>query len=322
MKISVAIAAYCGEKYIIEQLESLLEQKRLPDEVLIGDDSPGMTVAEKVSLFKRSHPILPFTLKYNKNPYTKGVNANFHSLACDCSGDIIFFCDQDDVWLPDKIKILAGQIENDPALEAVCCFSFFTDADLEPWEKQDRRELAALNAISPERLFYLFSKNAICGAGHNIAIRKTLLSQLPLWDGFFLYDSWILRSCAACGTLLFIRERLTLHRVHANNFTKHAEVNFKKTVAMRMKNNGTAELTRLLKEWQLFEKNIKASSLKENILPPNEKMLNDNISFLEKRLLCRSSSLFLRTFYCLILLPDYFFFGNGWRSAVRDFFRL
>ena len=322
MKISVVLAAYCGEKYIVEQLESLSEQKRLPDEVLIGDDSPGMTVAEKVDDFKKSHAPLPFTLKYVKNPRNKGVNANFHSLASVCSGDIIFFCDQDDVWLPDKIKILADELENDPSLDAVCCFSIFVDADLKPWEKQDVREFSALERCGSDTLFYLFTKNAICGAGHNIAVRKAAFTQLPVWDEYFLYDSWILRSFAASGSLRFIRERLTLHRVHDSNLTKHAEVNFKKTAAMRMKNNGTAELTRLLREWTLFREKLNGSLLAEKLLPSNKKLLDKCITFVEKRLKCRSSSLFLRSFYCLALLPDYFLFGNGWRSAARDFFRL
>lgn len=322
MKISVVIAAYCGERYITEQLDSLLAQKRLPDEVLIGDDSPDMAVAEKVDEFKKYHPALPFSLKYQKNPETRGCNKNFYSLACECSGDIVFFCDQDDLWLPEKIKILAGELESNPELDAVCCFSTFTDADLQQWKTQDDSEFKALNGVMPDTLFYQFARNAINGAGHNIAVRKKVLSQLPVWDGYFLYDSWIVRSCAMCGSLRFVKKRLTLHRVHGNNFTKHAETNFKRTIFMRTKNSGSAELTRLLAEWKLFKTNLDASLLADKVLPSNKKMLDKCIRYLEKRLQYRSSLSFLRFFLCFILLPDYFLFGNGWRSAVRDMFRL
>lgn len=322
MKISVVIAAYCGEKYIVEQLESLAAQTMPPDEVLIGDDSPDDGVSEKVKCFLNTYSTLPFLLKYVRNPEQKGVNGNFYSLACDCSGDIIFFCDQDDVWLPEKISILAGEFENNPELDAVCCFSTFTDAVLKPWEKQDESELTISQGVSCDRLFYLFAKNAVSGAGHNIAIRKRVLKQLPVWDEYFLYDSWMLRCCAMCGTLRFVPERLTLHRVHGENLTIHPEVNFSRTVMTRMNSNGNAELTRLLTEWMLVRKNLELSSLAEKVLPSNKKMLDKCIAYLQKRLRYRSLSLLFRCVGCVSLLPAYFLFGNGLRSAARDIFRL
>ena len=64
MKIYIAIAAYHGEKFITEQLESLLHQTRVPDEVVIGDDSENSNFEQAVAEFYLNHPTLPFELKY------------------------------------------------------------------------------------------------------------------------------------------------------------------------------------------------------------------------------------------------------------------
>ena len=101
-EISIAIAAYHGEKFIAEQLESLLHQTRVPDEVIIGDDSVNLNFEQAVIEFTATHPTLPFELKYYRNSQQLGVNANFYSVAEKASGDIVFFCDQDDFWLPEK----------------------------------------------------------------------------------------------------------------------------------------------------------------------------------------------------------------------------
>ena len=107
MKISVIIAAYKGEKFIKEQLLSLCRQTRLPDTVLIGDDSgDDQGTFEAVQEFRREQ-IPPFELKFFHNQNPSGVNSNFRNLAEKAEDDIIFFCDQDDSWLPEKIEKIA-----------------------------------------------------------------------------------------------------------------------------------------------------------------------------------------------------------------------
>ena len=290
----------------------------MPDEVIIGDDSENSNFEQAVAEFYLNHPTLPFELKYYRNPQQLGVNANFYSVAEKASGDIVFFCDQDDFWLPGKIEKFASVFEQNSAIDAVCCFSVFTDADLKPWALQDQSELNALNRCGKKTLFELFLKNMLSGAGHNIAIRKSILTELPVWGNCFLYDSWLLRSCAAAGSLKFIRERLTLHRVHGENLTGHPEVDFKRTVAMRMKKNGSAELSKLFSEWQEFEVNLNNSPYREKVTQGHRKSLQNCISYLERRIQYRSRPLFLRFIFSLLLLKDYFLFGNGFRSAVRD----
>jgi len=109
LSCSVAIAAYKGEKYISEQLESLFTQSRLPDEIVICDDSPDKATEELVKNLMNSSPC---KIYYHHNDSTLGVNDNFSKAISLCSGDIIFLCDQDDFWLPEKIKHMLDVLYN------------------------------------------------------------------------------------------------------------------------------------------------------------------------------------------------------------------
>ena len=88
--ISVVIAAYCGERFIAEQLRSLYRQTLPPDEILIGDDSDDdLTERTAAETFAES----PCTVKWIKNPTRLGCPRNYANLAEKASGDLIFFCD-------------------------------------------------------------------------------------------------------------------------------------------------------------------------------------------------------------------------------------
>ena len=97
MTISVAIAAYRGEKFIGEELQSISDQQIVPDEVVICDDSPDDLTEKEVRKFEKI-----LNIRYFRNPVQLGVAANFNKALALCSGDIVFLADQDDVWYPYK----------------------------------------------------------------------------------------------------------------------------------------------------------------------------------------------------------------------------
>ena len=106
MKISVALAAYKGERYIAEQLDSIISQLGENDEIIVCDDYPqGDTcgiVKKYINQDKR--------IRYIEGE-GKGVVRNFENALKACSGDVIFLCDQDDVWLPDKVSCVMAEIQ-------------------------------------------------------------------------------------------------------------------------------------------------------------------------------------------------------------------
>ena len=325
MKISVIIAAYKGEKLIAEQLASLALQTRPPDEVLVGDDSGADNKTSAAVEEFRNSRTLPFELKYYHNPEQLGINENFHTLAMRASGDVIFFCDQDDVWMPEKIKRLSDTLANDPDADAVCCFSVLTDGQLTPWLQQDDSELAFARNYKgrKENLFSLFVSHKICGAGHNIAVRKSMLEQQPIWGPRLFYDFWILQSSAAAEKLLLVPERLTFHRIHGKNRTLSEDTYVGSNLMKRFKSinrqqDKNYEFSRLLKERVSFLKNLESSPLAAQIPRKNMELLHFATRYLLHRLALRKKNFFCRLMPPPSLIRGYFLCGNKWRSWLRD----
>lgn len=125
-KISVILTTYNGEKYIVSQLDSLREQTVLPNEVVICDDcSSDKTIAiikeyiKKYNLFNWHLYVNVKNLGWVRNFY-RGVNL--------ATGDLIFFCDQDDVWDKDKLRNMI-LIFNDKKINVLSCKCQYIDAN-------------------------------------------------------------------------------------------------------------------------------------------------------------------------------------------------
>ena len=103
-RISVALAAYNGARYLEPQLESLARQIRPPWEVVAFDDGSSDGTA---ALLARFADRAPFPVRLRRNRRRRGYRANFVQAAAACGGDLIAFCDQDDVWEPDKLARMA-----------------------------------------------------------------------------------------------------------------------------------------------------------------------------------------------------------------------
>lgn len=101
-KISVAIAAYNGEKYIYKQLQSICEQTIKPDEIVISDDNSTDGTVDIIKNFKEKYFDIEF--KIIRNNSGKGFAKNFINAILNTSGDFIFLSDQDDIWNLNKIE--------------------------------------------------------------------------------------------------------------------------------------------------------------------------------------------------------------------------
>ena len=109
--ISVCIATYNGENYIRQQLMSILPQLSEDDEIVVSDDHSSDRTNEvimsindpRIHLFTHDATIEPiFTI--DRSTY------NFANALSHAKGDIIFLCDQDDYWLPEKVKTMATKM--------------------------------------------------------------------------------------------------------------------------------------------------------------------------------------------------------------------
>lgn len=108
IRISIAMATYNGERFIAQQMKSLAGQTHLPAELVVCDDGSTDATLAIVEDFART---APFPVRIFRNETNLGYVRNFLKAASLCEGDWIAFCDQDDVWVPEKLAMVAGAAE-------------------------------------------------------------------------------------------------------------------------------------------------------------------------------------------------------------------
>ncbi len=207
MKISVAIAAYNGGSYISEQLVSILSELGENDEVIISDDLPNGNTYPTVLSFLESDP----RVKYFKGPQ-KGVISNFENALCQCTGDVIFLSDQDDVWLKGKVQKVMREIEN--GAEVVLHDASVTDARLNITE----RSYFAVHGSNASFVKNLVKNSFVgCCMAFTAQVKQDIL---PFPEEIPMHDWWIaLVAMLKHRKIVLLPEPLILWRRHGDNVT-------------------------------------------------------------------------------------------------------
>ena len=99
MKVSVALCTYNGEKYIEQQLNSILNQNYPVEEIQIGDDGSSDKTIDIIDSFRKKFDRLYLTI----NERRLGPLKNFENTIKRCRGQYICLADQDDIWYPEKL---------------------------------------------------------------------------------------------------------------------------------------------------------------------------------------------------------------------------
>lgn len=203
--ISVALAVYNGEKYIAEQLNSILPQLMQEDEIIISDDGSIDNTLEIISQIGDGR------IKVYSNP-ERGVISNFENAISHTSGDIIFLCDQDDVWCENKVAAVKKYFSDSDA-NLVVSDAYITDESL---KIESESFFKLMNSGSG--FIKNFIKNTFLGCC--MAFKKELKDIiLPFPQKIPMHDSWIGLMVELNGKVLFIQEKLIYYRRHGNNAT-------------------------------------------------------------------------------------------------------
>lgn len=141
LTVSVAMATYNGERHIRAQLDSLAAQTRLPDELLVCDDGSTDSIVTIVEAFAAEGH---FPVRIERNPANLGPTRNFEKAISLATGDLIFLCDQDDVWLPEKIATAIAAFEAAPDVQVVTNDVIPTGFDLQPGPLTMAQNLAGI----------------------------------------------------------------------------------------------------------------------------------------------------------------------------------
>lgn len=217
-KISVALCTYNGAKFLSEQLESIKNQTRLPDEIVVGDDCSSDKTVEIIEDFART---VPFPVELKINEKNLGSTKNFEQTISRCGGDLIFLSDQDDIWLAEKIAVIEKEFKNNSNLGMV-----FSDAELidensnllgsNLWDFTITKN--ELRDIKTDKSFeILLRRNVLTGA--TMAFRANLREKfMPILQDVpgLIHDGWIALFCAIYNDITFIKKPLVQYRQHGN----------------------------------------------------------------------------------------------------------
>ena len=218
--VIICIATYNGEKYIREQLNSLLSQTYLHWKAIISDDGSTDATLSIVNSYCRDYPE-KFSLVENPNKH-KGAQCNFFFLLSKAHEKYIMFCDQDDVWLNDKVELtLEEMLRNESVRGKNSPMLVFTD--LQPVSAQLRpicssyMQYQKLQA-SRVALKQLLVENVVTGC--TVMINQALKQKAIVpenMDTIVMHDWWLALVAAQFGSLHFLDRATILYRQHEHN---------------------------------------------------------------------------------------------------------
>lgn len=269
MRVSVAMCTYNGGDYIRRQMDSIFAQTRLPDEIIICDD---ISKDDTVSILKE-YEGRGIDLQIIQNPENLGFARNFRKCISLCTGDIIFLCDQDDIWEPEKTRQLCDLMEGNPEILSVVTNFYLIDSQgnrLSAGEKGDNPFFNKQKYRVDWKRDLLYKVNVtsiFCcniGPGCTQAIRRSIVPDF-LESSLHEPHDYILNQVAALGDGLYYYDQpLTRYRVHEGQ-----TIGVPEYVIFRLKKNYAGmieEYTNLPRE--LFYHLFLPNSPKVSLPPP------------------------------------------------------
>lgn len=207
--VSIALCTYNGERYLKEQIDSILAQTYKHIEIVIVDDcSSDTTIALLEEYTQKAN------LRYVINEKNQGFVKSFERAISLCEGEYILLSDQDDVWDTQKIQTLLDAMENHVL---VYSNAKLVDEHLIPLGK-NLLDSHKINCFSGSNNKAFVFKN--CISGNTIMFRKELKDFcLPFPPTISFHDVWIAFVAATCGSIGYVDQPLILYRQHACNIT-------------------------------------------------------------------------------------------------------
>ena len=211
-KVSVAMATYNGEKYIKEQIETILNNLDDKDELVISDDGSSDMTIEIINKINDKR------IKLLEGP-RKGLKKNFENAIKNTTGDVNFLSDQDDIWMENKVEKVLECFNNNNYILIQHDAVVVDENDKVIYESFAEHRKVKTGVI----------KNLIKNSYHGccIAFRKELIKEiLPIPDNVYLHDEWIGIVAELNGKTYFLDEKLIKYRRHSENTSsfKHLPV--------------------------------------------------------------------------------------------------
>ena len=277
INFSVALCTCDGIAHLKEQIASLYKQSYLPSELTVCDDA---SVDNTVSLIESLSTDAPFPIRIHKNKNRIGVRENFEQVIKNASGNIIALCDQDDVWLPEKLETFEKAFED--GADWVCCDAEVVNEKLVPlnytlWQRTNFNSKEREQARQGDLFSVLLKHYTIAGA--TIAFRANLREKLlPIPENWH-YDAWIAAVLAATSKGAIIELPLQRYRQHSTNIIGGLQRNLLSESRIALSINRDEFYDEELMQWSQLAERLKSIDAS----PEAQSRLAEKINHLKRR---------------------------------------
>jgi len=307
MKISVIIATYNGSKYIVKQLESIVNQTLPPDEILIFDDNSTDRTISIINNFIKVKGTNIIKIKKNNN--NLGYALNFWNGLKNAKGDSVFLCDQDDIWLPNKIQDMCSVFEKKEEILALNSSYQLIDQDGKKIFNKFKLNFRFSKGIKKVKLKEFIRSPRYPGMA--MAIRRELIEKVKnIPEGYVYAHDWMLNQAASMENgMYFYNSKLTQYRQHKNNTVGTISSLNKENMKLHRLNtiNDQYVLAEICEKLYLNDNEmIKFTLMIMKVLKKRETYVKMNNLFQESLLFIRyhkymSARCYLGDVYCILL---------------------
>jgi glycosyltransferase involved in cell wall biosynthesis len=313
MRVSVALCTYNGAAHLAAQLDSLAQQARLPDELVVSDDG---STDDTLDIVRDFAAAAPFPVHIHRPPGSANLTLNFQHALSQCTGDVLLPCDQDDRWHPTKI---ASQLApfHDSAVHFSIVNSSICDTNLASQQRtvfDEQRFGPRYQTLLRTGQGYRAYLRHLIAPGHAMAFRRSVLEVAFPIPTTCLYDQWLALCASMLGKTALIDESLVDYRTHRGQVTGGE----RKTLTDWAAAQKTLKLDHLQRS---FDTHAVLRDRLESVSLPAEKLalLDAKLRFLGSRLTLRRGRV-TRTLVSLQLLVggQYHRLGRGWLTFLRD----
>ncbi len=262
MKVSVALATYNGEKYLVDQLDSIKNQTRPVDEVIICDDRSSDNSFEiaKDYIIKNK---LEKTWKVTLNEVNKGYAGNFFDAVKMCSGEYVFFCDQDDIWIENRIEKMVSVLDsNNKILMLGSEFTpFYCTEDAPKIAGSVLKEMTGKGDLEH---IQLNSKTIFIGSeGCTMGVRREFFNQIEeYWFPGWAHDEFVWKMSLCLDGCYILHEPTLIRRLHSDNVSKRKMRDLDRRISFLAKlNESHLKMYEYARKLQLDEQKMKLISM-------------------------------------------------------------
>lgn len=214
--VSIVMATYNGERFLREQLDSIIAQTYSIYELIIQDDCSNDSTKSIIEEYASKYS---FIHAYH-NETNLGFKKNFETACAHATGEYIAFSDQDDIWLPNHIEVLVNLI-GDKSL--ACGNALLVDSENQDlgFTLQQEHKMTYIPSDDIKKAYKIFYGNGCYQGASMLVRRKSLKAMLPIPDGVKYHDIWITTNACLFDGMNYTNSIITRYRQHDKNVTSH-----------------------------------------------------------------------------------------------------